>query len=205
MVFMFIPSIYAEKEYKVMNFDEVLTEEGIEHDFSNYTESDDKITIYFFRGKGCKFCRAFLSYLNDIVPEYGKYFNVIAYDVWNDRNSDKLLDEVSEFLNQPSEGIPYAIIGDTVFNGYSTDYDEAIKETIKKEYNKKKRYDVLFEMKESKENENKVDFTPVYVTCGIISLVTISGFVYSTIRINKLSNDIKELSKKNKVKKGKSK
>ena len=76
---------------------------------------------------------------------------------------------------------------------------------ITKEYNKKKRYDVLFEMKESKENENKVDFTPIYVTCGIISLVTISGFVYSTIRINKLSNDIKELSKKNKVKKGKSK
>ena len=151
MVFMFIPSIYAETEYKVMNFDEVLTEEGIEHDFSNYSESDDKITIYFFRGKGCKFCRAFLSYLNDIVPEYGKYFNVVAYDVWNDRNSDKLLDEVSEFLNQPSEGIPYAIIGDTVFNGYSTDYDEAIKEAIKKEYNKKKRYDVLFEMKEAKE------------------------------------------------------
>lgn len=199
MVFMFIPSIYGETEYKVMNFDEVLTEEGIEHDFSNYSESDDKITIYFFRGKGCKFCRAFLSYLNDIVPEYGKYFNVVAYDVWNDRNSDKLLDEVSEFLNQPSEGIPYAIIGDTVFNGYSTDYDEAIKEAIKKEYNKKKRYDVLFEMKESKENENKVDFTPVYVTCGIISLVTISSFVYSAIRINKLSNDIKELSKKNKV------
>lgn len=199
MVFMFIPSIYGETEYKVMNFDEVLTEEGIEHDFSNYSESDDKITIYFFRGKGCKFCRAFLSYLNDIVPEYGKYFNVVAYDVWNDRNSDKLLDEVSEFLNQPSEGIPYAIIGDTVFNGYSTDYDEVIKEAIKKEYNKKKRYDVLFEMKESKESENKVDFTPVYVTCGIISLVTISSFVYSAIRINKLSNDIKELSKKNKV------
>ena len=205
MIFMFIPSIYGETEYKVMNFDEVLTEEGIEHDFSNYSESDDKITIYFFRGKGCKFCRAFLSYLNDIVPEYGKYFNVVAYDVWNDRNSDKLLDEVSEFLNQPSEGIPYAIIGDTVFNGYSTDYDEAIKEAIKKEYNKKKRYDVLFEMKEAKEEENKVDFTPVYVICGIISLVTISSFVYSTIRINKLSNDIKELSKKNKVKKGKSK
>ena len=199
MVFMFIPSIYGETEYKVMNFDEVLTEEGIEHDFSNYSESDDKITIYFFRGKGCKFCRAFLSYLNDIVPEYGKYFNVVAYDVWNDRNSDKLLDEVSEFLNQPSEGIPYAIIGDTVFNGYSTDYDEVIIEAIKKEYNKKKRYDVLFEMKESKESENKVDFTPVYVTCGIISLVTISSFVYSAIRINKLSNDIKELSKKNKV------
>ena len=199
MVFMFIPSIYGETEYKVMNFDEVLTEEGIEHDFSNYSESDDKITIYFFRGKGCKFCRAFLSYLNDIVPEYGKYFNVVAYDVWNDRNSDELLDEVSEFLNQPSEGIPYAIIGDTVFNGYSTDYDEAIKEAIKKEYNKKKRYDVLFEMKEAKEEENKVDFTPVYVTCGIISLVTISSFVYSAIRINKLSNDIKELSKKNKV------
>ena len=199
MVFMFIPSIYGETEYKVMNFDEVLTEEGIEHDFSNYTESDDKITIYFFRGKGCKFCRAFLSYLNDIVPEYGKYFNVVAYDVWNDRNSDKLLDEVSEFLNQPSEGIPYAIIGDTVFNGYSTDYDEAIKKAIKKEHNKKKRYDVLFEMKEAKEEENKVDFTPVYVTCGIISLVTISSFVYSAIRINKLSNDIKELSKNNKV------
>lgn len=202
MVFMFMPSIYADTEYSVLNFDEVLTEEGIEHDFSNYTESDDKITIYFFRGKGCKFCYAFLSFLNDIVPEYGKYFNVKAYDVWNDSNSNKLLDEVGDFLNQPSNGIPYVVIGETVFNGYSTDYDDAIKDAIKKEYNKKKRYDVLYEMNEAKESENKVDFTPIYIVCGIVSLVSIGTLVYSTIRINKLSNDIKNLGKKNKVKKG---
>lgn len=196
MVFMFIPSIYAETEYKVMNLDEVLTEEEIDHDFSNYVESDDKITIYFFRGKGCKFCKAFLSFLNDIIPEYGKYFNVKAYDVWNDSNSDKLLDEVGEFLNQPSEGIPYVVIGETVFNGYTTDYDDEIKKAIVKEYNKKKRYDVLYEMNEANKEEDTIDYTPVYVTGAVVTIINLTGFTYIYINNLKTRKMVLEFNEK---------
>lgn len=43
----------ADGKYISQNLDEVLTLENIDHDFSNYKETDDQITIYFFRGSGC--------------------------------------------------------------------------------------------------------------------------------------------------------
>ena len=46
--------------YSTLNLKEALAEEEIEEEFKNYSESDDQITIYLFRGKGCGYCRAFL-------------------------------------------------------------------------------------------------------------------------------------------------
>ena len=69
---------YKGVDYKTLNLDEALTEEEIEHDFSNYKESDKQVTIYLFRGKGCAYCRAFLTHLNDIVDDMGKYFKVVS-------------------------------------------------------------------------------------------------------------------------------
>ena len=65
-VLCFIPfSVNAEeKEYKTLNLDEALKEEAIDHDFSNYKETDDQAIIYLFRGKGCAYCKKFLTYLN---------------------------------------------------------------------------------------------------------------------------------------------
>ena len=67
-VLCFIPfSVNAEeKEYKTLNLDEALKEEKIDHDFSNYKETDDQAIIYLFRGKGCAYCKKFLTYLNSI-------------------------------------------------------------------------------------------------------------------------------------------
>ena len=77
-VLCFIPfSVNAEeKEYKTLNLDEALKEEEIDHDFSNYQETDDQAIIYLFRGKGCAYCKKFLTYLNSIVDDYG---NKIGY------------------------------------------------------------------------------------------------------------------------------
>ena len=65
MVLIIFPaSIKAdEKSYKTLNLDEALTEEEIEHDFSNYSENDDQAIIYLFRGKGCGYCKKFLTFL----------------------------------------------------------------------------------------------------------------------------------------------
>ena len=71
---MFIPlGVKAEeKTYTSLNFDQALTDEEIEHDFSNYSENDDQAIVYLFRGKGCGYCRKFLTFLNSIVDDYGK-------------------------------------------------------------------------------------------------------------------------------------
>ena len=75
----FVPalSFAAEKEYKTLNLAGALLEEGIDAKLGNYKESDDKVTVYLFRGKGCGFCRGFLTYLNDHIEDLGKYYNLL--------------------------------------------------------------------------------------------------------------------------------
>ena len=141
----FIPvSVNAqEKGYSSLNLDEALTEEGIDHDFSNYEENNDQAIIYLFRGKGCGYCKKFLTFLNSIVDDYGKYFKVVSYEVWYNQENASLLTKVSNYLGTGAEGVPYIVIGDKVFPGYASSYDEDIKDAIKKQYDSKNEYDVM--------------------------------------------------------------
>ncbi len=150
-------SARAEEEYKTLNFQETLKEESIEEAFTNYQENDEQITIYLFRGKGCGYCQRFLNFMNSIAEEYGKYFKMKSFEVWNDSKNSKLLTEVSTFLENPAGGVPYVIIGDKVFPGYASSYDEQIKSAITELYNtpKEERYDVFTKMEEAKKAEEK--------------------------------------------------
>lgn len=133
-------------KYNTLNLKEALKEEEIDEAFKDYKENDKQVTIYLFRGKGCSFCRAFLTFLNSITDEYGKYFKVVSFEVWNDAENSALLSSVAAFMNKDLQGVPFIVIGDKVFDGYSSSYDEDIKSTIKDLYNSKDRYDVFAEM-----------------------------------------------------------
>ncbi len=189
-----------EKTYNTLNLREALKEEEIEETFKNYKETDDQITIYLFRGKGCGFCRKFLTFLNSITDEYGKYFKVVSYEVWNDSKNAELMENVSKYLNEPANGVPYIIIGDKVFGGYAESYDEDIKNTIKKLYDTKKedRYDVMeeYEKNGNKTEESSTSFGAiafnVILTLALVSVVAI----YDSKKRIDLENRIKELEEK---------
>lgn len=134
-----------EKDAVSMNLDSTLNDESIEKKYSNYNETDDQITIYLFRGKGCGYCKAFLTFLSSITQEYGKYFKLKSFEVWYNENNSALMNEVAKYLNEPAEGVPYIVIGDKVFAGYTTAYDEDIKTAITNLYNipKENRIDIL--------------------------------------------------------------
>ncbi|UKI57698.1 MAG: hypothetical protein L6V81_10410 [Clostridium sp.] len=54
-------------------------------------------------------------------------FKLVSFESWyNDENSN-LLTEISTFMGEPATGVPYIIIGDKVFGGYTDSYDENIK------------------------------------------------------------------------------
>lgn len=144
----FVPSLAFASEYVTENFEEALTEESIEHDLKDYKESEDKINIYLFRGHKCGFCNSFLTFLYNNVEEYGKYFNLVSYEIFNDANNSRLLDDVSKFMDGKSAtGVPYIVIGDTAFGGFNESTDgDAIKAKIKELYESKDRYDVFEEM-----------------------------------------------------------
>lgn len=177
------------KKYQTMNLDEVLTQEEIEHDFSKYKESDKQITIYLFRGYGCGYCHRFLEFLNSIIDDYGKYFKVVSYETWYDRDNYNLMTEVSNFLGQPAGGVPYIIIGDQVFAGYSNEFDDSIKEAIKKLYNQKDRYDVMVEMEKAKKAAEKAN-APQNDTWLIIGIVGGAVVICSIVTICILMNSM---------------
>ena len=143
-----------------------------------------------FRGKGCGFCRAYLEFMNSIADEYGKYFIMETYEVWNDSNNKDLMNEVSTYLGQVATGVPYIIIGDQVFAGYNESYDESIKNKIKEVYNtkKSKRYDAFKEMNKGSDKksititDNALVWNFIFTAVSTIIIIT-----YINLKFKELS------------------
>ena len=174
-ILMLLPiSVNAKEEYTSLNLKQTLEEEGIDLEYSDYKETDDQVIIYMFRGKGCGYCRAFLTFLNSIAEEYGKKFKLVSYETWYDTKNQELMDKVGTFFNQPAQGVPYIVIGDKVFAGYASSYDDQIKAKIDEMYatKKSKRYDVMKEMnKKSSNSSSSSSNTAVIIWNACISTV----------------------------------
>lgn len=197
-------------DYTTMSFKEALEQEEISVP-QGLTENDDQAIIYLFRGHGCGFCKAFLTFLSNIYGEYGKYFKVVTIEVWEDEANWYLMNQIAILKGgQPAEGVPYILIGDKVFSGYAESFDEDIKTAIKDLYNTKKsdRYDIfevaekeglmsIEEMKEqfgseeegtantskSSNDDNKV---LIIVTLVLVIVGTISIIIFNYIKFNEL-------------------
>lgn len=176
-----------KKEYSSLDLKGALKEEAIAEEFKSYKPASDAIKIYLFRGNGCGYCRAFLTFLNGIADEYGKYFVLESYEVWNNQDNSDLMNEVAEYLDNPASGVPYIIIGDKVFAGYAEEYDDDIKSSIKDLYNtkKSKRYDVLTEMKKHPKKKTKsIDINANSMLIWIFAMFFVAtGIIVSFLNI----------------------
>ena len=180
----------------------------------------DQAIIYMFRGKGCGYCKKFLTFLSSISKEYGKYFKLVSYEVWYEENNHTLMQTVASYLNKEAGGVPFIVIGDKVFEGYAEIYDEDIKSAIMNLYDTKKsdRYDVLKKIKdegytytpsdngtanndadddfvtvtsnESKKNKNN-DMNIVILNAIFIAVATGIVIKYNSYRFDKLEEKIK--------------
>lgn len=178
------------EDYNTMNLVDTLKSESIEVKLKDYKESDDQVTIYLFRGTGCAYCRAFLTFLNELEPEYANKIKVVSFDAWYDEPSSILLENISSFLGEEAGGVPYIIIGKDVFPGYAADYNEGIKAAIDAEYVKEDRYDVFEEynknIDELARKERQEKFMPVLfngVITGIFTVVIIFYVSYSNSKL----------------------
>ncbi len=167
-------------DYKSLNFKDTLAAEGMELENKDYKENDKQAIIYMFRGNGCHFCRSFLTFLNSISGEYGKYFKLVSFEVWNDAKNNSLMNKVPQVTDTPVTGVPYIIIGDKVFTGYASDYDEDIKSAIKAQYNDNS-YDVMKELdKKLNGSNNTMDtFAVVFWNAFVVVAATVAIILVS--------------------------
>lgn len=203
---LFIPMfVFAStKKYESTNLEETLNAEEIEVTFSNYEETDDQAVIYLFRGHNCGYCHSFLEFLNSIVDEYGKYFRLEAYEVWYTENNSELMSEVASYFGESASGVPFIVIGDKVFSGYTESYNDSIISAIKETYRNGNKNDVFKEMKKAEIKEKITDIiTKVLPIISIIGILALGLYFNKqnkklTLRITSLEEQIEVLNKEKK-------
>jgi len=141
-------SLFAEeKEDSIvpLNLEETLKLDKIEIDLSNYKESDEKVNVYLFWGKGCSHCKAFLSFVSsELVKNYSEYFNFTSFEVWSNPGNSNLMDKVADAMNaEDATGVPFIIIGEEYFVGYGERLNSTIINVIKNEASKSSKKDIV--------------------------------------------------------------
>ena len=117
----FIPFYVSAKDGKpsMTRLNEALASESIDIKNSSYNGSGNKVKIYIFRGLGCGYCRNLLTYLNSIINDYKDIVDINTYEVWYDTDNSALMQSVAKAMGDEVGGVPYMIIGDKSFKGYS--------------------------------------------------------------------------------------
>lgn len=88
-------------------------------DITNTKVEDNIINIYFFRGEGCPHCALEEEFFEKELKK--KYDNIKIYDfeVWQNEENSRLLNLVKERFRLKNSNVPFTIIGNKYFIGFS--------------------------------------------------------------------------------------
>lgn len=120
-----------------------------EINLENVTYDENKVNIYFFWGSTCPHCKAEFAFFDEIKEEYGNYYNLYAYEVWENENNAKIMNQFANALNEEVTGVPYTIIGDESFTGFGESSKEEFINAINNKH--KNSSDVYFNKIKSSE------------------------------------------------------
>ena len=101
---------------------------------NNISYSKEKINIYLFYGEGCPHCEELKNYLNSLDNKEKSYFDIYTFEVWNNSTNQQFMKESAKSLNKEVSGVPFLIIGNKTFEGYSESMNIKIKKAIETEY-----------------------------------------------------------------------
>lgn len=87
------------------------------NDFSNKSNQDNQVTLYFFHGDGCPHCEDEIEWLNEVTKKYSNLL-IKEYEVWYNEDNDILMQKVKEQLGVTSKGVPFTVIGEKYFLGF---------------------------------------------------------------------------------------
>lgn len=105
----------------------------------------EPVKVYFFYGDGCPHCAEAEEFFDSIEDEYGDKFEIVSYETWYDSDNADLMEEVADVRKEEPGGVPYIIIGNQSWDGYTSSYDDEIIDKIESEYktDSDDRYDIM--------------------------------------------------------------
>ena len=80
----------------------------------------NKPNIYIFWGDGCPHCKALAKFISKLPAETKDKVNIYSFEVWGDKDNKTLMKNFGKYLNQDVRGVPFMVIGDKIFDGYSS-------------------------------------------------------------------------------------
>ena len=99
------------------------TQSTTEFAFNHESDIDlgsNKSNIYIFWGDGCPHCKALAKFISKLPAETKNKVNIYSFEVWGDKDNKTLMKNFGIFLDQDVRGVPFMVIGDKIFDGYSS-------------------------------------------------------------------------------------
>lgn len=84
----------------------------------------DQANVYIFHGDGCPHCANAENFFLSIKGDYD--FKLIGFEIFHNEANQNLMKDVGEHFKAEVSGVPYIVIGDKTFYGYTTLYNEDI-------------------------------------------------------------------------------
>ena len=164
-----------------------------EEEATTAAEDDNRVPVYLFRGEGCPHCQEAEEWFKSIEGEHGSKFKVVDYETWYNEENAKLMEKVASARGETAEGVPYIIIGEKSWNGFTSSYEEEILAQIDTVYNQAPadRYDIIKRVADGKTDskdakEEKSSSNDVLVL--IVVLIVLATICYAVYRARSNSN-----------------
>ena len=148
------------------------------------TESKE-VKVYFFRGEGCSHCAEAEAWFQSIEEEYGAYFEIVDYETWYNQDNQELMQKVAKARGEEAQGVPYIIIGNQSWNGFTESYTSEMIAKIQEEFEKDvaDRYDIIKLLPElTKEKESS---TGEDILALLVILLVVGGICFGVYKARK--------------------
>ena len=122
-------------------YEEVNVKSSTEEDIEDPT--GEKFNMYLFWGDGCVHCHNLKIFLNDLEPKYKDMFDLYAFEVWGNPGNQTLMGRFAKTMGDNPKGVPYLIVGDESFNGFSSSMEDDIIQAIIDEYKSDVKHDAF--------------------------------------------------------------
>ena len=166
---LFIPTlVFAEEVYKDNIYDIV------------GEEKTNTVTIYFFHQETCPHCKKENIFLDELQGKYKDDVIIKRYEVSKSQINSDYLVKAKEKMNVDVSGVPFTVMGDKVYIGYTDTigssieknlktYIDALKNGNKKEENQKEEQDdKIIKIFGKEMNLSKVSLPIVAIVLGFI-------------------------------------
>ncbi len=125
------------------------------YDIVGETEST-KVTVYLFYSSSCVHCKAENAFLDDLEDQYGDTIDIKRYEVTQNATNNNYLKLVKERVGSTSSGVPFTVIGQKSYVGYSKSIGSEMKDTIDS-YIDSMNNNITDDKSDNKTNDNQTE------------------------------------------------